>query len=182
MPMIDGAPSRERASLVRRAQGGDASAFAALAQQIGRGVYAIALAHLGRPADAEDVAQSVLLAALEHLDACREPERFDAWIFSIARNRARRALVRRRLRDVLAGPAEEPVDPSEPPDGAARRRLLRALATLPARQREVVLLHDLEGYTHAEIAGALSITEQASRQHLSRARKQMRAQLEEIAP
>lgn len=179
--MTDGAAKR-RAALVRLAQGGDVEALAELARQCGRAVYAIALAHLGRPADAEDVAQTALLAALENIDACRQPERFDAWLFAIARNRSRRALVRNRLRDALSSEREGPPDSSEPVDGADRQLVLRALASLASRQREVVLLHDLEGYTHAEIATALSITEESSRQHLSRARRQMRAHLEENPP
>lgn len=174
--------TRERAELVRRAQGGDPAAFASLAESAGRAVYAIALAHLRRPADAEDVAQTVLLAALEHIHACRDPDRFDAWLLTIARNRARRALVRRRLRDVFAHAPPDLPDPAQPAEVHTRRVLLRAMASLPTRAREVVLLHDLEGYSHAEIARALSITEEASRQHLSRARRQLRAELEETPP
>ena len=180
--MTDDTSEPKRAALVRRVLRGDVEAFAELARQTGRAVYAIALAHLGRPADAEDVAQTVLLAALENIDSCRQPERFDAWLFSIARNRSRRALQRRRWRDVPSSEPGEVPDRSVAGDGAERQVLLRALATLPSRQREVVLLHDLEGYTHAEIADALTITEEASRQHLFRARKQMRAFLEEKAP
>jgi RNA polymerase sigma-70 factor (ECF subfamily) len=174
--------SDELAAIVRRAQGGEAQAFSDLARRFGRGVYAIALAHLGRRTDAEDVAQTVLLAALERIHACRQPERFDAWLLAIARNRSRRALVRRRLRDVLVRPPEDVRDHQDPVDPGHRQRLVRALATLRPRLREVVLLHDLEGYTHREIARALDITEEASRQYLSRARKQIRDQLEEKAP
>lgn len=169
-----------RADLVRRAQRGDARAFADLARASGRAVYAIALAHLGRPSDAEDVAQDVLLAALENIGACREPERFDAWIVVIARNRARRALVRRRLRDVFRGPAPEIAAPSREGQELDRDALLRALSALPARTREVVLLHDLEGWEHAELAPALGITEEGSRQILSRARRRMREVLAEL--
>lgn len=168
----DEAPTR--AELVRRAQRGDAKAFAELARAAGRGVYAIALAHLGRPSDAEDVAQDVLLAALENIGACREPERFDAWIFVIARNRARRALLRRRLRDVFAGTPPELASPSGEGQKLDRDTLLRALSALAPKAREVVLLHDLEGWEHAELAGALGITEEGSRQILSRARRQVR--------
>jgi RNA polymerase sigma-70 factor (ECF subfamily) len=170
--------ARARAELVRRAQRGDAGAFAELARAVGRGVYAIALAHLRRPSDAEDAAQDVLLAALTNIGACKEPERFDAWVFTIARNRSRRALLRRRLRDVFAGDAPEPTDESKDDEqGAKREALLRALSALPGKMREVVLLHDLEGYDHAELASALGITEEGSRQTLSRARQKMRETL-----
>lgn len=165
--------------LVRRAQAGDMRSFAELARRHGRAVYAVGLAHLGRPADAEDVAQASLLAALEHLDECREPGRFEAWLLAIARNRARRALLRRRLRDVLPWVAGEPLDPAPAAEPQTRAYLLRALASLPARAREVVLLHDLERRSHAEISSALGISEEASRQHLSRARRALRSYLED---
>lgn len=181
MPVTHHDESRNdlRGELVRRAQEGDGEAFAELARAVGRAVHAIALAHLRRPSDAEDVAQEVLLAALENIGSCRDPERFDAWVFVIARNRARRALVRRRLRDVFAGTPPEQVAPEGDADRATRQALLGALGALSVHLREVVLLHDLEGYGHAELASALGITEEASRQSLSRARKQLRAALEE---
>jgi len=166
-----------RAEIVRRAQRGDAKALAELARMLGRPVHAIALAHLRRSSDAEDLTQDVLLTALQRIGACREPERFDAWLFAIARNRARRALVRRRLRDVFAGTPPEIAAPSAEGDPAMRRAVLAALGELPAHMREVVLLHDLEGYDHAELAGALGITEEASRQTLSRARRKLREAL-----
>lgn len=174
----DGETTEDRASLVRRAQAGDAAAFADLARQTGRAVYAVALAHLRRPSDAEDVAQDVLLAALENLGSCRDPDRFDAWLLTIARNRARRALVRRKLRDVFSGEPPELRAEAGDADRAERQRLLRALGDLPAQLREIVLLHDLEGFTHAELGKALGVTEEASRQSLSRARRQLRATLE----
>jgi RNA polymerase sigma factor (sigma-70 family) len=58
-----------------------------------------------------------------------------------------------------------------------RQALLDALAALEPRQREVVLLHDLENWTHPEIAAALGISEVWSRQHLFRARQLLRAKL-----
>ena len=50
--------------------------------------YAIALAVLGRPADADDVAQDAFVAALERIRDCREPARFSGWLVRIVRNRA----------------------------------------------------------------------------------------------
>lgn len=177
--MEDHRERHDRAELVRRAQRGDARAFAEIARQSGRAIYAIALAHLKRPSDAEDVAQTVLLVALENITECRDPERFDGWLFAIARNRARRALVRRRLRDVLARPSEVPEPEGAVPEDRERTRaLLAALEHLSSRQREIVLLHDLEGYTHAEIAAALGLSEEATRQQLARARRQLREHME----
>ena len=64
-----------------------------------------------------------------------------------------------------------------PDSSTYRDQLLRALGKLTAVRREVVLLHDLEGWTHPEIAGALQISELMSRQHLFLARRELREQL-----
>src|SRR5690349_15054561 len=88
--------------LVVRARRGDPAAFTELVRRHLRAAYAVALAVLQRPADAEDVAQDALISALEHLDDCREPARFSGWLVKIVRNRALHALDKRRLRDAAS--------------------------------------------------------------------------------
>ncbi len=177
--MLDGATTAE---LVLRARRGDAAAFAELARAYLRPAYSVALAVVGRPADAEDVAQDALMAALERIDDCREPARFAAWLLQIVRNRGRNLLDRRRLRDVPADEPPEVAGPAPVGDRVAHDRLLAALAELAEVQREVVLLHDLEEWTHAEIAGALGCSETMSRQHLFQARRRLRARLADEVP
>lgn len=166
--------------LVRRARAGDAQAFEALVRGHYRAAYATALALTGTPMDAEDVVQDGFIRALEHLDEC-DPDRFGPWLLSIVRNRAHNVRDRERVR------AAEPVDGVQVAgrsraDRRAERAELRgaleaALADLPPVQREVVLLHDLEGWKHREIAEALEISEVMARQHLFKARQQLRARL-----
>lgn len=74
--------------------------------------------------------------------------------------------------------APDPGPGVDPPPVATRVDLERALARLPPGVREVVLLHDVEGYTHAEIAAWLGIEEGTSRSQLTRARRTLRAYLE----
>ena len=176
--MADHGSDRE---CVRRALDGDEAALAELARAWLRPVYALALAHLRRPADAEDLAQDVVVHALTQLEQCRDPARVVAWVMAIARNRTINALERRRLRDPRAeGPeAEDGGAGADPSVAGARRDLLRALEPLTAVQREVLLLHDLEGWSHAEIAERLAVSEVSSRQHLFVARRRVRAALEE---
>jgi RNA polymerase sigma-70 factor (ECF subfamily) len=166
------------AELVRRAVDGDARAFEGLARAFLRPAYAVALAIVGRPADAEDVAQEALMLMLERIDTCHHPERFGRWLLQGVRNRARNRLAHRRLSDV----PERATTPEQAGDadlerGAVRRQLLAALDLLGPVQRQVVLLHDLEGWTHAEIADALELSEVSSRQHLFQARRVLRAAL-----
>jgi len=171
--------SEQTAQLVEKAKRGDPSAFSELVRAYLRAAYAIGLAILGRPSDAEDVAQDALLIAFERIDSCREPERFAAWMLQIVRNQARNALKSRKLRDVPSDTdTDEPSDDAPAPDANAfRSLLLRALNRLSNVQREVLLLHDLEGWTHAEVAASLGTSELMSRQHLFLARRAMRDQL-----
>lgn len=166
------------ADLVHRAQRGDAKAFAGLVQAFLRPAYSIALSVVGRPADAEDIAQEAFLKAFQFLDTCREPEHFAAWLFQIVRNRARNLLDSRRLRDVAPEGARILEFVTLPPETVGMREsLLSALADLDVEKREVVLLHDLENWTHHEIAEALNISEVSSRQRLFQARQILRTKL-----
>ena len=165
------------AELVRAARRGDRTATEQLISRHLRAAYAVALAVLSRPADAEDVAQDAFLVAIERLDECRDPARFSGWLVQIVRNRALHAVEKRKLRDPVDD-AGEVVAHVPASDVVLRGQLLAALATLTPVQREVVLLHDLDGWTHAELADALGLTEVNCRQHLFTARRALRAALE----
>jgi RNA polymerase sigma-70 factor, ECF subfamily len=167
--------------LVDRTLAGDSTAYAALVRRYRRAALARALAVLGDTFEAEDVAQESFVQAYEQLASCRDPSRYGAWMLTIthrsALNRAR-SIKRRRAVPL------EPTVPSHAPDAGERleaqdlrRELLDALAQLPLVQREVVLLADLENWSHAEIAEKTGISVTMSRRHLSDARKKLRVLL-----
>lgn len=164
--------------LVARVLRGEPRAFETIVRQHLRSAYVVALAVLRRPTDAEDVAQEALIVALERIDTLRDPKQFRSWLLRIVRNQAFNWRSRRRLRD-LGGeaPAESAHDASPPDALAFRFRLLEAMAVLGPTEREVVLLHDLEGWTHPEIAETLAISVM-SRQHLFQARRKLRTHLD----
>jgi RNA polymerase sigma-70 factor (ECF subfamily) len=170
------------ARLVRRARDGDGAAFEALVRRYLKMAYAVALSELPDPRDAEDAVQDSLITALERLDDCRDPAAFAGWLRRIVRNRARSVGRRERIRDTESlesawstASAQSPVRDLERSD--MRRRLGAALAKLPEVQRRVVLMHDLEGYRHREIAVELDIPEGTVRSHLFFARRAMRETL-----
>ena len=171
------------AVLVDRARRGEAEAFDELVRRHYRAAYAVALAVLGSAMDAEDVCQDAFIRAIERLDELRRPERFAAWLLQIVRNRARNYHSYRRVRTAMpleavstAG-ADDTARASE--QSVLRDRLESALSDLSEIQREVVLLHDMEGLKHREIAEALDLSEGMSRQHLMVARRTLRERLGE---
>lgn len=172
------------AALVARARGGDAASFETLVRRHLRAAFAVALAQLGEEADAQDAAQDAFVTALQRLDECRRPDQFGAWLLAIVRNRARDRRRWRTVRDTLPlDTASEAAGTADPHRDAERSELrtdlLAALKTLPETQREVVLLFDLEGWSHREIATRLGITEGSARVQLHNARRALRGLLTE---
>lgn len=171
------------AALVARALAGDADAFETLVRRHFRAAYAVALAFTREPADADDVCQDAFVRAYERLGDCRQPDRFGAWLAQIVRNRARNRLAYFRIRRALPlASAEDRASTRASPSADAereelRRALLSALGRLPSIQREVVMLHDLEGMKHGEIAELVGCSEGMSRRHLSDARRVLRREL-----
>src|SRR5262245_952286 len=170
--------------LVLRARDGDEYAFGALVERYMRSAYLVALSVTRRHEDAEDAAQESFLVALERLEECRSPEKFGGWFMTIVRNRSRNLLRRESLR--LADPVPETAQADGPtPLASTERSELRgllgeALGALNELQREIVLLHDMEGWKHREIAERLGIPSGTVRSHLHFARKSLRGSLSAV--
>jgi RNA polymerase sigma-70 factor (ECF subfamily) len=166
------------AQLVARACAGEASAFDGLVRRHYRAAFSVALAHTGHHADAEDVCHDAFVRAAERLEDCRQPDRFTHWLCAIVRNRAHNVVARGRVRRAsplepdTAASSDDPARDAELSE--LRGRLVRALSVLPPVQREVVLLHDLHGWSHDDIAGIIGTSSGMSRQHLFKARKRLR--------
>lgn len=169
------------AQLVAQVRRGDAAGFDALVRRHYRAAYVVALSLLGDQMEAEDVCQDGFIKALERIDDCRKPDRFASWLLQIVRNRAHNFRDYRRVR---TGVPLEVIDQAGNADSAReveqhelRDRLHDALGDLSEVQRQVVSLHDLEGWRHREIAESLGLSEGMSRQHLFTARKGLREKL-----
>jgi RNA polymerase sigma-70 factor, ECF subfamily len=172
------------ATLVARTRDGDAGALETLVRRHYRAAYAVALAQTANHADAEDVCHDAFVRAAARLNECKQPDRFAQWLCAIVRNHARNAvskgIVRRAttLDHATAASSSSPVRDAERAE--LRERLTRALSSLSPVQREVVLLHDLDGWEHDDIAGVIGTSSGMSRQHLFKARKRLREELGEF--
>ena len=175
------APTPPDADLVARCLRGDADAFDVLVRRYYRTAFAVALGVLGNRQDAEDVVQDAFVKAIDRLEDCREPAKFVQWMLVIVRNRALSHRTYRKIRETSELLPEIAEADDSPFVDAARSELAdtlqSALATLSKVQREIVLLHDMDGWTHKDIADSLGITEVRSRQHLFVARKLLRERL-----
>ncbi|MEZ4416343.1 MAG: sigma-70 family RNA polymerase sigma factor [Gemmatimonadota bacterium] len=173
-------------NLVARALDGDAAAFAALAELHFDAAFAVALAITGVREDAEDAVQEGLVRAWRRLRQCRHPERFRAWLLSVVRTVALNAIAHRSRRTMVslseAIPAQTPRPDHRVLRGELRDRLEAALQWLTPVQRQVLLLYDLEGFRHRDVAELLDISETMSRRHLSDARAAMRRHLSRGQP
>jgi RNA polymerase sigma-70 factor, ECF subfamily len=196
------------AQLVDALRAGDEEAFAALVREYQPSLVRVARIYVSTQAAAEEVAQETWLGVLNGLDRFEGRSSLRTWIFriltNIAKTRARRdgrTLPFSALQDPGRVPeaavdADRFLDPEHPrwpghwaappeawPDEAllaaeTRERLAEAIESLPASQRAVISLRDIEGWSSEEVRNALDISETNQRVLLHRARSKVRRALE----
>ncbi len=166
------------AELATRARGGDRVAFGQLVERFAPQARRVARAVLQDPHDADDAAQDAFLAALVKLDQYDPRRPFGPWLMRIVANAATDRRRRRTVRQVeplapeLTGGGPRPDREAE--QSALGDRLRAALAELPERRRIAVVLFDVDGYSHAEIAQILGIPEGTVRSEVFHARRRLR--------
>lgn len=175
VPTTDPSGREREQALVIAAQRGETEAFAALVRLHQRRAYSVARAIVLSHEDAEDAVQEGFLHAYRALHRFLPDQAFGAWLNRIVANAALDITRRRKVRDAdsladtIASPFHDPAESDE-----LRRRLGQALETLGDRQRAVLVLHDIEGFKHAEIGRMLGIPEGTARSDLHHARARMR--------
>jgi RNA polymerase sigma-70 factor, ECF subfamily len=156
---------------------GDAAAFRELYRRHTTSLYAIAR-RLGGDAEAEDIVHDAWVRAVEGLSRFEWRSSLRTWLTGIVINRLRE-LDRGEHNIVPLDEQSTPIVPAVAlPHGIEPIDLERAIAALPFGYRQVLVLHDVEGYTHADIAALLGIEQGTSKSQLSRARRSLRSALE----
>ena len=159
---------------------GDEAAFRELYRAHTPRLYSFVLRILGGDErDAEDAVQETWIRAVEGLGSFRWEARFGTWLVGIGLNVSRNH-IRRRTRRREVGEDAAPAPARRRPDDE-RIDLERALGLLPPGQREVVVLHDVEGWKHREIGDRLGISEGTSKSQLFAARRALRTVLADPA-
>jgi RNA polymerase sigma-70 factor (ECF subfamily) len=178
------------AALVERCRNGDVAAFEPLVEKYRQRVWRLAYNVLRDREEAWDVAQDAFIKAFQALPSFRGQSAFYTWLFRIVMNvatdRARARAARGRAFGTEAVPEEEwdrvmveqSPDAPAPDDAAAgsqeRARIMRALDTLPANHKQIIVLSDLEGLSYKEIAEVLSIPMGTVMSRLHNARKKLK--------
>ncbi len=169
----------------------DAGAFEAFVREYQDMVYAVALRLLARPADAEDVAQTVFLLAYERFASLHGHPTVAGWLKTVATNQSLKHLTRYRSRwrlfSEMGSSGDDrrsfdaraaPDDPSAAIDEAQRQaRLEQALARLPDAQRVPLVLFHFEQFSYDEIASRLALPVGTVKTHIHRGRRELRTWL-----
>jgi len=191
------AESREHfALLVARARAGDAMAFERIMLETERKVVSTAWRMLGNREDARDATQEVYLRVYKYLDRFKPEQDFQGWLYRITINVCRDA-ARKRGAGVRGGKElassqgvyERNLTESVSPDADAeenairaqqRSMLMRALATLPEKERAALILRDMEGLTTEEVARVLHSRPVTVRSQISSARTKLKIYCERL--
>ncbi len=177
-------PAETEASLLARAQAGDVSAFERLSGAYADRLFMLLLRLLGDRAEAEDVAQEVMLRAWRGIARFQGQSSYFTWLYRIAVNEASRALEKkaRQPASVSIGahelqlPASPAYDPSRQAENSELRRVLgQALAELPPALRTAIVLRDVEGLSTQEAAEIAGVSQAAFKSRLHQARLRVRA-------
>ena len=182
-------------SLVRRVQRGDKGAFDLLVRKYQHKVVKLVMRYMRDPADAEDVAQEAFIKAYRALPQFRGDSAFYTWLYRIAINTAKNAIVSRDRSPVeydldLQNP-EDSYDvhgrlaDAETPEGLLlteeiRTIVNRAIEALPEDLRTAIVLRELEGLSYEEIASAMECPVGTVRSRIFRAREAIDRKLAEV--
>jgi len=175
------APDADESALVARARRGDPAAFDALVRRHLPGALAAAERLLGDRNDAEDLVQDAFRRAMDRLPLLDAGRPFGPWFFTVLRNLGINQLRARKVRhtepEALDAASPDPLPDETVVNNEVRTRFDAALAALTPRQREIVMLFEVEGWKGVEIAEHLGLTPENVRWHLHQAKKSLRAAL-----
>lgn len=175
-PAPPGLPARIDIEALRR---GEPGAIAAVYHAHAAGLLRTLRGFLGEESDAEDVLHDLFVGLPEALRRYEDRGLFGAWLSRVALRLALQRLRTRQRRREVTMPAIEPVGRREPAEALPARLLVeQALAALPEGLRTVVVLRELEGWSHREIGRFLGLREGAVMTRHCRAMKRLRQALE----
>lgn len=170
--------------LLNRVRSGDAAAERELYETHVDRVYRLAFRLTGDDALAQECTQDAFIRAFGRLSEFRGDSSFGTWLHTIAASvtlNALRKVKRLSAREADLSAADSVIGMTRRAEPDLKIRLRQAIDALPYGCRTVFVMHDVEGYTHLEIATALGVQEGTSKAQLSRARAKLRDSLRDFA-
>ncbi len=172
------------AEAIEKARNGDVAGYESLYHLHRRRVYSLCLRFTGNVSDAEDLAQEVFLQVYRKISTFRGDAKFGSWLHRVAVNLALMRFRRRRPREVSLN-IPQTLKPGPLPSAlrdqfctrsflVERVALRRALESLSKARRSVVLLHDVDGFTHGEVGERLGVAAGTSKSQLHKAHVELR--------
>lgn len=161
--------------LIARAKAGDRASMGELYELHARRVYTVIRRLVGDDHLAEDLSQEAWMRVFEKLHLFRGEAAFGTWLYRLATNVALNRLRRSSKRAAVESGADLPrITKAQDEVVVTRRVLTLAMDQLPPGYRKVLVLHDVEGWTHDEIAASLKCSPGTSKSQLHKARARMR--------
>ena len=165
---------------VKRAAAGDSKAFEKLVEEHTPWLLVRLARRLGSREEAEDILQEAFLAAYQQLAALRSPERFGAWLCSIADNKSR-MWQRRRLTQLNFRDQLELENPPETGEKEIAGLVRKAMGRLSEPHRDVIVHHYLKGYSYRQTADLLQLRTETVKSRLQKARKRLHKEITTMA-
>ncbi len=170
----------EDSDLVGQARSGDHGAFEVLYRRYVGRVYAICLRILADRSKAEDLTQKIFVRVWTKLGSFRGESSFGSWLYRLSINAVLNELKSEEVWKSRTAAQEEASELASMREAvpAVQMDLDHAIAVLPKQARTVFVLHEVEGFSHEEIAAALGVAIGTCKAQLSRARRLLREALE----
>ena len=184
LPSPDSARTPPDSTLVNRARLGDIEAFEAIVQRYYPRCVRFARGMLRNPADVDDVVQEAFVRLYRALPRYEERQRFDSWIFRILGNCCRTANTVQQRRDTQEATDEHALERLQSPhrpdsvfESEWGDEVRRALEAVPDYNREIFLLHYVEGFSYEEIERITGVRQSALKMRVKRAADLLRTRL-----
>ena len=174
----------DESELISRVRAGEPAAERALYDAHVDRVYRLAFRLAGDDELARDFTQETFIRAFDRIGTFRGESRLSTWLHAIATTvslNGLRRVKRFRRRETALEAADGVAGSVRSAEPDLKTRLRDAIDALPDKYRTVVVMHDMEGYTHEEIAAALDMEVGTSKAQLSRARAKLRESLADFA-
>jgi RNA polymerase sigma-70 factor (ECF subfamily) len=171
--------------LITRVVAGDAAAERELYETYVDRIYRLAFRLAGEDELARDFTQATFIRAFEKIGSFRGESSLSTWLHSIGVSVALNGLRKTKRQRNREAPMEEGLSigtSSREAEPDLKESMAKAISALAEKYRAVFVMHDVEGYTHEEISGTLSIPIGTSKSHLFQARSKLRVALADFAP